>query len=403
MLIAVALTSFSAYAQSSKVVDDIRIGADLGFSVPTMRYSGSAYDIFDKSSLFSGMGGLFVDWKFHDNLSLRPHLNFVGRGVRMKYDLQRIDYKLRATYFDIRVPVVYTFKLNSKFKPFVAAGPSFNFATGGKITYKEGAAHNYVVNIAKSNLKPADLGLYLGAGAEYPINLTGFPIMIGAEVGYTLGMADTFAKGEISEESNALNTPLYHIDGKRRNSNLIISLNVSVPLSNLFGNKSGASASRKRSSASRNDHAGTTNTEKKVKVQEKKCCTLEEMYDSILAGKDISNMKVCAFTDIRFDFDKATIRPESEEYLDMFVMILHKFPKMHISIIGHTDNVGNAEYNLKLSKARAESVAAYFKKHGIDASRLNCEGHGHRQPLVDEDTDAARAMNRRVEFDITAY
>jgi OOP family OmpA-OmpF porin len=114
-------------------------------------------------------------------------------------------------------------------------------------------------------------------------------------------------------------------------------------------------------------------------------------------------MKVCAFADIRFDFDKASIRPESEQYLDMFVMILQKFPKMRISIIGHTDNVGNAEYNLQLSKARAESVAAYFKKHGIDASRLTCEGHGHRQPLVDEDTDAARAMNRRVEFDITAY
>jgi hypothetical protein len=53
------------------------------------------------------------------------------------------------------------------------------------------------------------------------------------------------------------------------------------------------SASRKRSSASRNDHAG--NTEKKVKVQEKKCCTLEEIYDRILAGKDISKMKVCAY------------------------------------------------------------------------------------------------------------
>ena len=123
----------------------------------------------------------------------------------------------------------------------------------------------------------------------------------------------------------------------------------------------------------------------------------------ILAGKDITKMKVCAFSDIRFDFDKATITPDSEQYLDMFVTLLHKFPKMRISIIGHTDNVGTAEYNLKLSKARAESVAAYFKKNGIDGSRLHCEGHGDRQPLVNEDTDAARAMNRRVEFDITSY
>lgn len=62
---------------------------------------------------------------------------------------------------------------------------------------------------------------------------------------------------------------------------------------------------------------------------------------------------MCAFSDISFDFDKATIRPESEEYLDMFVPLLHKFPKMHISIIGHTYNVGAAEYNLRLSIDRA--------------------------------------------------
>lgn len=400
ILITIVLGYFSVSAQDSKVVDDIRIGADLGFSIPTMRYSGSAYDIFDKSALFSGMGGLFVDWKFYDNLSLRPHLNFVGRGVSMKYDLQRIDYKLKPTYFDIRVPVVYTFDLKGKIKPFVAAGPSLNFASGGKITYTEGSAHDYLVRIANSNIRPFDFGLYLGAGAEYPVDLAGFPMMVGAEIGYTFGTADTFAKAEIREESNALNTPLYHIDGKRKNSNLIVALNVSIPLKNLFGKKGGPSASRKGgSSASRNSKSA----EKKMTAQNKKCCSLEEMYEMILAGEDITKMKVCAFSDIRFDFDKATITPDSEQYLDMFVTLLHKFPKMRISIIGHTDNVGSAEYNLKLSKARAESVAAYFKKNGIDASRLHCEGYGDVQPLVNEDTDAARAMNRRVEFDITSY
>lgn len=402
ILFTVVLGSFCASAQDSKFADDIRIGADLGFSIPTMRYSGDAYDFFDKSSLFSGMGGLFVDWKFYDNLSLRPHLGFVGRGVRMRYDLQHIDYKLKATYFDIRVPVVYTFNFNSKFKPFIAAGPSFNFVSGGKITYTESAAHNYLVKLADSNFRPFDFGLYLGAGGEYLVDLPGFPMMIGAEIGYTFGTSDTFAKAEISEESNALNTPVYHIDGKRKNSNLIVALNVSIPLGNLFGKKGSSSSSRKAdTSSSRRDY--TKPAEKKVAVQDKKCCSLEEMYELILAGKDISTMKVCAFSDIRFDFDKATIRPESEEYLDMFVTLLHRFPKMHISIIGHTDNVGAVEYNLKLSKDRADSVAAYFKDKGIDSSRLHCKGCGASQPLVNEDTDAARAMNRRVEFDITSY
>ena len=177
---------------------------------------------------------------------------------------------------------------------------------------------------------------------------------------------------------------------------------MSIPLSNLFGSKGRSSASTEPViSSSQIDY--TEPAEKNVDTQQKKCCSLEEMYELILAGKDISTMKVCAFSDIRFDFDRSTIRPESEEYLDMFVTLLHKFPKMRISIIGHTDNVGAAEYNLKLSKERAESVAAYFKKKGIDSSRLHCEGYGDRKPLINENTDAARAMNRRVEFDITAF
>jgi OOP family OmpA-OmpF porin len=284
----------------------------------------------------------------------------------------------------------------------VAAGPSFNFASGGKITYTEGSTHNYSVKLANSNFRPFDFGLYLGAGGEYLVDLPGFPMMIGAEIGYTFGTADTFSKAEISEKSNSLNTPRYHIDGKRKNSNLIISLNVSIPLSNLFGSKGRSSASTEPvTSSSQIDY--TVPAEKNVDIQQKKCCSLEEMYELILAGKDISTMKVCAFSDIRFDFDRSTIRPESEVYLDMFVTLLHKFPKMRISIIGHTDNVGAAEYNLKLSKERAESVAAYFKKKGIDSSRLHCEGYGDRKPLINENTDAARAMNRRVEFDITAF
>lgn len=140
--------------------------------------------------------------------------------------------------------------------------------------------------------------------------------------------------------------------------------------------------------------------ERKITVQEKQCCSLEEMYELLLSGKDISTKKICAFTDIRFDFDKATLRKESEEYLEKFIMILHKFPKMQITIIGHTDNVGDSQYNLKLSKERAESVRNYFVQNGIDSNRLRCLGYGDRQPLTDNSTPESRARNRRVEFDI---
>ncbi len=399
IIITVALSPFVASAEELKFIDDIKIGAELGISVPNMRYSNQAYDPYKKTPLFSGMGGLFIDWNFYNNWSVRPHLNFVGRGVRMRYQPHFIDYKLKATYFDLRIPVVYSFNLKGKIRPYLAAGPIFNFATGGKIKYASGFLERqaYALKLDKSNFQGFDFGLYVGAGVDYPVRLKGFPMMIGAEIGYNLGFVDTFSKREKSRQSVALNAPVYSISGTRKNSNISIAVNVSIPLKGLFG--------RKKSKSKRHVAVPVSNVEEKVAerkitVQEKQCCSLEEMYELLLSGKDISTKKICAFTDIRFDFDKATLRKESEEYLEKFIMILHKFPKMQITIIGHTDNVGDSQYNLKLSKERAESVRNYFVQNGIDSNRLRCLGYGDRQPLTDNSTPESRARNRRVEFDI---
>ena len=399
IVISAILISFAAHAQESKVIDNLNIGADLGLSIPSMRYSSSMYDHYKRGSLFSGMGGLFVDWNFYDNFSVRPHLDFVGRGVRMSYDPNHIDYKLKATYFDVRIPVVYSFDMNSSIRPYFALGPSFNFIAGGKVHYKEGTAalNVYGLKLANGNFRPLDFGVYIGAGFDYPLYVKEFPLIVGAEVGYNIGTVNTFSKAELNNQSIAVNSPVYNVAGARRNGNLTIALDVSIPLKNLFG--------KRKKSKSKPVVAAVARVEEKmvertVTIIEKECCSLDEMYDMILNGQDISMKKVCAFTDINFDFDKATLRPGSEEYLDKFVMILHKFPNIHLSIIGHTDNIGDTQYNLILSKRRAEAVAQYFIRNGVDVSRLKCYGVGSRQPLVDNTSSSARAMNRRVEFDI---
>lgn len=388
-----------AFSQESKITDNLTVGAELGFSIPTMKYSSQMYDSYKRSPRFAGTGGVFVDWSINNNWSIRPHLNFVGRGVKMEYSPLYIDYKLKATYFDIRIPVVYSFDINSKFRPYVAAGPSLNFATGGKVHYSEGHKNNqaYDIKLSKGSFRGADFGLYFGAGVDYPITIYGYPFKIGAKLGYNLGFVDTFSKREKNNESTALNTPIYYVDGTRKNRNLSFSVNISIPLKALLGgNKRSRRAQIQKPVAQPIEKM----PERKVTVREKECCSLEEMYELILNGQDISRKKVCAFNDIRFDFDKTTIRPESEEYLDMFVTILTKFPTINLSIIGHTDSVGDDSYNMVLSKKRAEAVADYFIKHGIDPSRLNCYGYGARQPLTDNASSEARAMNRRVEFDI---
>ncbi len=99
-----------------------------------------------------------------------------------------------------------------------------------------------------------------------------------------------------------------------------------------------------------------------------------------------------------FDFDKATLRPESHSELNYWVDLLKKYPVLKIEIDGHTDSVGTAQYNLKLSLSRAEAVKAYLVAHGVKAKQLVPKGFGATKPKATNDTDEGRQRNRRTEF-----
>jgi outer membrane protein OmpA-like peptidoglycan-associated protein len=101
---------------------------------------------------------------------------------------------------------------------------------------------------------------------------------------------------------------------------------------------------------------------------------------------------------IQFDFNKATIKPVSFAILDAVYDVLVANPKITVEVQGHTDNVGQAAYNQKLSQQRADSVKAYLVKKGIGESRLVAKGYGMTQPLLPNTSEANRALNRRVQF-----
>lgn len=101
---------------------------------------------------------------------------------------------------------------------------------------------------------------------------------------------------------------------------------------------------------------------------------------------------------IHFDFDRATIKRDSFPILDAVVEVLEQNPKIRIEIQGHTDNRGAPAYNKKLSDKRAASVMKYLIAKGIDPSRLTSIGYGMERPIVKNDTEANRALNRRVQF-----
>ena len=101
---------------------------------------------------------------------------------------------------------------------------------------------------------------------------------------------------------------------------------------------------------------------------------------------------------LKFEFDKADLRPEDRELLSRIAGIILTSHDYTISVNGHTDDVGSAAYNQKLSERRAEAVRDYLVKSGLSAEILTVTGHGKALPLVAGTSDAACAKNRRVEL-----
>jgi outer membrane protein OmpA-like peptidoglycan-associated protein len=99
-----------------------------------------------------------------------------------------------------------------------------------------------------------------------------------------------------------------------------------------------------------------------------------------------------------FDFDSATLRPETAQLVREIAVMLQQNPNWTILIAGHTDNIGGAEYNMRLSEQRAASVKQALISNGVSPNRLQSVGHGMTKPKADNSTLAGRAINRRVEF-----
>jgi outer membrane protein OmpA-like peptidoglycan-associated protein/opacity protein-like surface antigen len=103
---------------------------------------------------------------------------------------------------------------------------------------------------------------------------------------------------------------------------------------------------------------------------------------------------------VNFDFNKASLKPESITVLDKAVEILLKNPDVKVEIQGHTDNIGSDQHNQKLSLQRAETVKNYFIAKGIAANRLTTVGYGKSKPIMDNNTEQGRFLNRRIELKV---
>ena len=122
--------------------------------------------------------------------------------------------------------------------------------------------------------------------------------------------------------------------------------------------------------------------------------TVDVYLDPVEKGRET------VLNNIFFDTDKYEIKERSEPELQRVITFLRENPAVRITINGHTDNVGAADYNQQLSANRAKAVYDYLVEAGIAADRLGYRGYGSDQPVADNDTDTGRQKNRRIAFEI---
>ncbi|MDH3215904.1 MAG: OmpA family protein [Candidatus Krumholzibacteria bacterium] len=113
-------------------------------------------------------------------------------------------------------------------------------------------------------------------------------------------------------------------------------------------------------------------------------------------------IKITFDSGLMFDVDKATLRSRTRDELSELAVILNKYPDTEVLLEGHTDATGSDEYNLELSRRRAQAVANHLASANVNATRFTVMGYGEGQPVANNDSVDGRQLNRRVDVAIYA-
>jgi len=137
----------------------------------------------------------------------------------------------------------------------------------------------------------------------------------------------------------------------------------------------------------------------RIEIIEKEAMKQEVTADAKFMSEGISSTGHVAIYGIYFDFNKSDVKPESDPALQEINKLLSNNPNLKVFIVGHTDNVGGVDYNMKLSQVRADAVVkALATKYKVNPQSLKAYGVGQLAPVAPNKTEDGRAKNRRVEL-----
>lgn len=406
--------SFSVFSQNTEDAPGWYIGLSEGYHATFPNFTKIDKEFYPKTTnRGAGVYGLFVEGEFGSNrqFAVRPELMFTTRGGGLKniginqldYYGEEIDdlfYKVKSHYFDIRVPLIYNMGTPDwVVRPYVYVAPILGFSTGGNIrlqaTYEDYEYNGYSVDLNKSNYNSIYFAGAAALGLRYHFPLGSSKAFVGLEVMYEYGFTDTYGSKE--KKGDAINVNPWFpanakVEGARKYQGLEAKLTLGIPFE---------AFRRKPQAIVVNQPVYEEVVEIEIPEEEEKpCYSLDEIVDLMAKGQNVYGKTICAIDDdINFAFGKATINPNSYAYLNRLAETL-KRTNANIKVKGHTDNVGSEEFNMNLSKNRAENVAKYLIDRGVPSSRLITEYYGMSDPIDTNDTEEGRARNRRVEFEI---
>jgi outer membrane protein OmpA-like peptidoglycan-associated protein len=125
---------------------------------------------------------------------------------------------------------------------------------------------------------------------------------------------------------------------------------------------------------------------------------LRQQLNQVLQTTETARGLIVNMSDVLFDFNKYTLKPEAREKLAKVSGILLAYPDLKLQVEGHTDNIGSDEYNQKLSEERADGVRDYLVSQSVVDANVTARGLGKNDPIADNSTNQGRAKNRRVEL-----
>jgi outer membrane protein OmpA-like peptidoglycan-associated protein len=155
-----------------------------------------------------------------------------------------------------------------------------------------------------------------------------------------------------------------------------------------------AQAAQARAAQQQAEQSAQQATQQAEQVRER----LRQQLNQVLQTTETARGLIVNMSDVLFDFNKYTLKPEAREKLAKVSGILLAYPGLKVQVEGYTDNIGSDEYNQKLSEERADGVRDYLVAQSVADSNVTAKGFGKSDPVADNSTDGGRAQNRRVEL-----